>query len=98
MVPEAGKAGGMSDPARENGQKYARWLHELDAWTEYWDIYHPETRGRYYFGDGRGEEGLLTCFLPREQRPASFLAWKQLALTGDDGGSFAKEILVPKVS
>jgi hypothetical protein len=91
----------MADKPPENAATVARWvawLHELDAWTEYWDIYHPETRGRYYFGDGHGEEGLLTCFLPREQRPTPFLAWKQLALTNEDGGSFAKEIRVPKVS
>ena len=45
------------------GQRYAAYFRELDAWTEYWDIYHPETHGRYYFGDGE-HPGLLSAFLP----------------------------------
>jgi len=44
------------------GSKYA-YFKELDAWTEYWDIYHPETGGRYYFGDGE-QPGLLAAFRP----------------------------------
>jgi hypothetical protein len=51
------------------------WFRELDAWTEYWDIYHPETRGRFYFGDGEEETGLLTTFLPRDSYPPAWLAW-----------------------
>jgi hypothetical protein len=49
--------------ADANDQRYVAWFHELDAWTEYWDVYHPETRGRYYFGDGGEEPGLLTQIL-----------------------------------
>jgi hypothetical protein len=64
----------------EGEQRYVAWFHELDAWTEYWDIYHPETRGRFYFGDGDTELGLLTRFLPRERHPPAFVAWKRRAL------------------
>ena len=39
----------------EAERRYMAWFHELDAWTEYWDIYHPETHGRFYFGDGARE-------------------------------------------
>lgn len=60
------------------------WYHELDAWTEYWDIYHPETHGRFYFGDGAGEPGLLTRFLPRDGRPPPFTAWTLRALYPSD--------------
>ena len=63
-----------------NQQRYAEWLRELDGWTEYWDIYHPESRGRFYFGDGNTEPGLLTSFLPRERKPAVFVAWTRAAL------------------
>ena len=62
------------------GSRYAGFFHELDAWTEYWDIYHPETCGRYYFGDGREEPGLLTRLLPRDRRPEIFTAWTRLAV------------------
>jgi hypothetical protein len=64
-------------------QRYVAWFHELDAWTEYWDVYHPETRGRYYFGDGKTEPGLLTRFLPRDSRPPAFVAWTRMALYPD---------------
>jgi hypothetical protein len=73
-------------------QRWVAWFHELDAWTEYWDIYHPETRGRYYFGDGRGEEGLLTRFLPREQFPPAFLAWKRWVCSRRVDNSFVEEV------
>ena len=63
-----------------NGSRYSAFFHELDAWTEYWDIYHPETCGRYYFGDGREGPGLLTRLLPREGRPEIFTAWTRLAV------------------
>jgi hypothetical protein len=87
----------MRAPGSTDGQRYAAWFHELDAWTEYWDIYHPETRGRYYFGDGAGEPGLLTRFLPRYGRPAPFVAWTRRALrNGTD--TFAREVLVPEVA
>lgn len=73
--------GTLSD--RNATQRYVAWFHELDAWTEYWDIYHPETCGRYYFGDGRSETGLLTQLLPRDRRPPPFVAWTQMAASRD---------------
>jgi hypothetical protein len=78
--------------------RHAAYFHELDAWTEYWDVYHPETRGRYYFGDGLTETGLLTRFLPRETRPPAFQAWTRMALydTNDDGFRF--EVCQPQVA
>jgi len=79
-------------------KRYAAWLHELDAWTEYWDIYHPESHGHFYFGDGAQEPGLLTKFLPREQRPPAFTAWTQMALSVGDRDSFSCEIAIPEVS
>jgi hypothetical protein len=51
--------------------RHVGFFHELDAWTEYWDIYHPETRGRFYFGDG-SEPGLLTRLLPARWPTARF--------------------------
>ncbi len=78
-------------------RRWIAWFHELDAWTEYWDVYHPETHGRYYFGDGNGTEGLLTCFLPREKKPPAFLAWVRRA-HGEDGVDFAEQVRVPKVA
>lgn len=79
-------------------RRYAAWFHELDAWTEYWDIYHPETRGRFYFGNGKEEEGLLTKFLPRERRPPAFIAWMQMALSIGSAEAFAEQIRRPEVS
>jgi hypothetical protein len=79
-------------------QRWVAWFHELDAWTEYWDIYHPETCGRYYFGDGKNETGLLTCFLPREHRPPAFLSWQRLALSNGAENTFTSEVLVPHVA
>jgi hypothetical protein len=71
----------------EADRRYVGWFHELDAWTEYWDIYHPETRGRFYFGDGAQERGLLSQLLPRGGRcPPPFQAWKRLALYPDTPG------------
>lgn len=80
------------------GQRWAAWFHELDAWTEYWDIYHPETRGRYYFGDGGSEEGLLTSFLPRERRPPVFLAWVRRACSNAIQDTFSDEVRPAKVA
>jgi hypothetical protein len=79
-------------------QRYAEWLRELDAWTEYWDIYHPETRGRFYFGDGNAEPGLLTSFLPRERKPPVFLAWRQAALRLGSVAAFLPHVLEPDVA
>ncbi len=64
-------------------------FHELDAWTEYWDIYHPETRGRYYFGEGN-ESGLLNRLVPRVTTPEIFTAWKKRALGSDSDGEFER--------
>jgi hypothetical protein len=83
---------------QDTQQRYAAWFHELDAWTEYWDIYHPETRGRFYFGDGDTEPGLLTRFLPRDRRPPSFVAWTRMALGLDTPARFTSEIRVPEVA
>ena len=68
--------------AADPGQlsRYAAWFHELDAWTENWDIFHPETEGRYFFGNGRDQEGLLSAFMPRHSWPAPFTAWMAVAL------------------
>jgi hypothetical protein len=73
------------------------YFHELDAWTEYWDVYHPESSGRYYFGDGRTESGLLTRFLPRGQRPPAFRAWTRAALYDGYRDQFHREIRRPEV-
>lgn len=79
-------------------RRYTEWLRELDAWTEYWDIYHPETRGRFYFGDGNAEPGLLTSFLPRERKPPVFLAWRQAALGIGTAAQFSSHVLKPNVT
>jgi hypothetical protein len=78
--------------------RYAAWFNELDAWTEYWDIYRPETRGRYYFGDGDGEKGLLTRFLPRNGRPPVFVAWTKMALKTGPASAFADAVRAPDVA
>jgi hypothetical protein len=79
-------------------KRYAAWFHELDAWTEYWDIYHPETRGRFYFGDAIHEPGLLTKFLPRERRPPAFTSWTHMALSGADAILFEQQVKIPEVA
>lgn len=93
-----GEANGLAPDNPTKDQRYVGWFHELDAWTEYWDIYHPETRGKYYFGDGQGEEGLLTRFLPREQYPPAFNAWKCMALLSGSAEAFHSEVRVPEVA
>jgi len=94
---------GFPSPAREDDDKmrrYVAWYHELDAWTEYWDIYHPDTHGRFYFGDRDTEQGLLTRFLPRERRPAPFVAWTRMATSPspEAASAFAHEVRVPEVA
>jgi hypothetical protein len=81
-------------------QRYLAWFHELDAWTEYWDIYHPETSGHFYFGNGGTEPGVLTRFLPRDRRPPPFVAWTRMALSPDSAtaAAFANEVRVPEVA
>ena len=81
------------DPA----PRHAAYFHELDAWTEYWDVYQPASRGRFYFGDDRDEPGLLRALLPRDGRPPAFAAWTYAALheLGDD--RFLDEIARPVV-
>jgi hypothetical protein len=91
--------GASSSPEdRDDEQRYVAWFHELDAWTEYWDIYHPETRGRFYFGDGKTEIGLLTRFLPRDRRPPPFIAWTRMALGFDFVSVFVDEVRAPEVA
>jgi hypothetical protein len=90
------KRSGSWEPHDE--QRYAAWFHELDAWTEYWDIYHPETKGRFYFGNGADEDGLLIKFLPQRQRPPAFSAWTEWALAIGSAESFSQQIRVPDVS
>jgi hypothetical protein len=82
----------------EASSRYAAWFHELDAWTRYWDIYHPETNGRYHFGNGTTEPGLLRKFLRHEQRPAAFNAWVRMALALDGRAKFVEEARVPEVA
>jgi hypothetical protein len=77
--------------------RYVAWFHELDAWTEYWDVYHPESRGRYYFGDGNSEAGLLSKLLPNRERPAAFTAWSRMALRSDCANTFLSELAAPDV-
>lgn len=97
---EAPRAGGED----ADGRRYAAYFHELDAWTEYWDVYQPQTRGRYYFGDGEGAPGLLSLFLPRETRPPPWLAWTRMALEARDPGgaaaaqAFAEAVREPAVA
>lgn len=82
----------------EVGQRYAAWFHELDAWTEYWDIYHPETKGRFYFGDGGDELGLLRLFLPRQDYPPAWTAWTRQALGSGPAADFLAEIRKDEVA
>lgn len=78
--------------------RYVAWFHDLDAWTEYWDVYHPETKGRFYFGDGEGEPGLLGRFLPRTEYPPPWTAWSNAALEVAAQGAFAAEVRRPEVA
>jgi hypothetical protein len=95
--------GRQIEPAPDDAQKlqrYVAWFHELDAWTEYWDIYHPESRGHFYFGDDDKETGLLTLFLPRARRPAPFVAWTRMALSRESSAAneFIHAVRVPEVA
>ena len=110
--PEPGAAAAREAPSPAQGQapsqpqpqpipdeqRYVAWFHELDAWTEYWDIYHPETRGRFYFGDGEGEAGLLARFLPRTTYPPPWMAWTRWALRSGPPEEFRAEVRRPEVA
>lgn len=86
----------MSDVSWKHAAfRHAAFFHELDAWTEYWDVYHPESRGRYYFGDGQHERGLLRELLPREGRPPAFVAWVRMAWGTSD--EFAALVRQPSI-
>src|SRR6202022_4835809 len=82
----------------EAANRYAAWFHELDAWTQYWDVFHPETAGRYHFGNGTTEPGLLRKFLRREQRPPIFNAWVRMALSLDGREKFAEDARPPEAA
>jgi hypothetical protein len=82
----------------EASNRYAAWFHELDAWTQYWDVFHPETNGRYHFGNGTTEPGLLRKFLRREERPPVFNAWVRMALSLDGREKFVEEARAPEVA
>lgn len=89
---EAGGAATSAGPpggSRESDARHAAYFHALDSWTEYWDIYHPESSGRFYFGDGI-RPGLLELLLPRREVPPVFVAWKRHALGTDTGDSFGQ--------
>ena len=88
---------GMGDDD-DTGRRYAAWFHDLDAWTEYWDIYHPESSGRYYFGDGIAEPGLLSVFLPRSGATAAFTAWKRMAMRSGTVAEFRETVNRPVVA
>jgi hypothetical protein len=89
-------AAGLADP--DPAARYAAWFHELDAWTEYWDIFHPESKGRYYFGNGADEPGLLTAFMPRYRWPAPFTAWTAVALQTAPRSVFEQAVRAPAVA
>jgi hypothetical protein len=82
----------------EAGNRYAAWFHEVDSWICYWDVYHPETNGRFYFGNGAAEQGLLRRFLPRESRPAIFNSWVRMALALDSRDKFVEAARAPEVA
>lgn len=90
----------MTEPVEPGGRalRHVAWFHELDAWTEYWDLYHPETQGRYYFGNDSTEPGLLTLFLPRQGPTAAFTAWTRMALRQGEGSDFAAAVRQPDVA
>lgn len=79
-------------------KSWVAWFHDLDAWTEYWDVYHPETNGRFYFGDGKLEAGLLRRLLPQQSKPVVFVAWLNMASNEDARQQFISEVMKPEVS
>jgi len=91
-------SGASEDSLDDAGRRYAAWFHDLDAWTEYWDIYHPESHGRFYFGDDAQEPGLLGAFLPRKGVPAPFVAWNRMATRSGGVDAFREAVTAPGVS
>ena len=77
--------------------RYAAYFAALDAWTEYWDIYHPESHGYFYFGDG-GRPGLLDQLVPRRTTPPVYDAWKRRALGRDRDDGFSTLGRAPAVA
>jgi hypothetical protein len=78
--------------------RYAAFFDELDAWTEYWDVLRPASRGRFYFGDGGDEPGLLTQLLPRLGAPPPYKAWTAWARGDADEVRFRAAIAQPAVA
>jgi hypothetical protein len=96
---EAPRSATAGAPAQRRWvDRYVGWFHDLDAWTEYWDIYHPESRGRFYFGDDDLEPGLLSAFMPRATWPAPFTAWVAVATRTAPAATFADAVRVPEVA
>jgi len=99
VIEQSSRSGALDSAAEAAAHaRYAGWFHDLDAWTEYWDVYHPETRGRFYFGDGAGETGLLTRFLPRAEYPPPWTAWTRMALQTQSHAVFHDAVRAPAVS
>ena len=88
---DASTAGGLSAAGGGAEARYCAWFHDLDAWTEYWDVYQPQSRGRFYFGDGPDAPGLLPPGSSRGTggRPALVRAWVRMALEASDAGGAA---------
>lgn len=95
---QEGAAIGRSLHREEAVRRWVAWFHELDQWTEYWDVYRPETRGRFYFGDDADEPGLLTRFLPRATKPPAFTAWTKMAWGTGSRTEFTAAVREPAVT
>lgn len=89
----------MKSRGEDDGIRYAAFFHELDAWTEYWDVYHPESKGRFYFGDGARETGLLTRLLRGGRGCRSpFQMWRNAALNPRDDTAMARAVCQESVA
>jgi hypothetical protein len=97
-IPPGASPDAPGEPGDSRLRRHVAFFRELDAWTEYWDVYYPETRGRFYFGDGAGEPGLLTRYLPHEQKPPPFVAWTRHALTIGPHAAFVEAVRAPEVA
>ena len=96
MTDSSTSAGGATGPSSDADRRYVGYFCALDAWTEYWDVYHPESKGRYYFGDGGDEPGLLRSLLPRDGMPPTFSAWVRMALGTGERERFESAIREPQ--